>query len=69
LLLAIERAIEDGATRFDLLRGDESYKARLADEVVTDLEIVMPLTGKGRAYLTTRDLARRVRRRLPQRAT
>ncbi len=46
LILCIERAIEAGHTRFELLRGDEPYKAhwRAEPTATSDVEVISPRT-------------------------
>lgn len=46
LILCIERAIKAGHTRFELLRGDEPYKAhwRAAPTPTSDVEVISPRT-------------------------
>ncbi|RYG25532.1 GNAT family N-acetyltransferase [bacterium] len=46
----IRRAIEEGKTRFDFLRGDEDYKRRWKPQhAFMDRRAVIPLTARGRA--------------------
>lgn len=46
----VRRAIEEGRTRFDFLRGDEPYKRRWkAQHEFADRRAVIPLNGRGRA--------------------
>lgn len=45
----IRRAVEEGATRFDFLRGDEEYKRRWKPQhAYADRRAVVPLTARGR---------------------
>lgn len=47
---AVRRAIEEGKTRFDFLRGDEEYKRRWKPQrAFVDRRAVVPLNARGRA--------------------
>lgn len=62
MAMAIEGAIAEGATTFDFLRGNESYKSAWAAEPTHDYRIRQPVTVKGRVFETAR-LTRRTLRR------
>jgi CelD/BcsL family acetyltransferase involved in cellulose biosynthesis len=67
----VRAAIEDGLSEYRLLRGDEPYKARFADQDPGLETIALPLTVRGRAYLAARaarSTASRLRGRLAGRA-
>jgi CelD/BcsL family acetyltransferase involved in cellulose biosynthesis len=54
---AIAGAIDEGATTFDLLRGDESHKKRWASTVCHDLRIRRPVGVRGRLLWGARSAA------------
>jgi CelD/BcsL family acetyltransferase involved in cellulose biosynthesis len=64
LAYAIRSAIDEGVGTFDLLRGEEPYKLRIANGVRHDLSVTCPLTRRGRVLLGLGGAARRLRRRL-----
>lgn len=45
---AIRAALEDGMTEYRLLRGDEAYKTRFADDAADVCTVAVPLTARGR---------------------
>lgn len=45
---AIRAALEDGMTEYRLLRGDEAYKARFADDQADVCTVAVPLSARGR---------------------
>lgn len=59
---AIRSALEEGATEFDFLRGDEPYKRSWGARVHHDLRITRPTTRRGRILWVGRS-ARRILRR------
>jgi len=61
---AIEAAAAEGASEFDFLRGDETYKSAWGTEVREQLRIRRPASARGRVFWTLRStvgLLRRVR--------
>jgi len=60
---AIRGAIDDGATEFDFLRGDESYKGSWGVEVRHDFRIRRPVGAKGRLLWIGRRAVAPFRRR------
>jgi CelD/BcsL family acetyltransferase involved in cellulose biosynthesis len=61
---SIKAAIEEGATHFDFLRGDEEYKQAWGADMVFDERIWMPASALGRVVIPARTVARRAARRL-----
>ena len=51
MALAIRGAIDEGASEFDFLRGDEPYKQQWGTKVRTDLVIRRAATTRGRLAL------------------
>jgi CelD/BcsL family acetyltransferase involved in cellulose biosynthesis len=58
---AIRSALEEGATEFDFLRGDEPYKRSWGAEVRHDLRITRPTTRRGRILWVGRSARRLLR--------
>lgn len=61
---AVRAAVEEGASEFDLLRGDEPYKRHWTDRSRHDVRLWVALSAPGRVYLRGHTAARVVRRRL-----
>lgn len=59
---AIQGAVAEGATTFDFLRGDESYKRSWGTEMHYDLRLRRPTTGRGRLVTALRAAANAIRR-------
>jgi len=59
---AIGAAIAEGATEFDFLRGDESYKDQWGARPRWDWRALLPVGARGRLLLGGRNLLRPVRR-------
>lgn len=59
MAVAIAAAIDEGATGFDFLRGDEPYKRLWGTELRHDLRIVQPMSRLGRMLFLARELRRR----------
>lgn len=59
---AIQGAVAEGATTFDFLRGDESYKRSWGTEMHYDLRLRRPTTGRGRLVTALRGASAAVRR-------
>jgi CelD/BcsL family acetyltransferase involved in cellulose biosynthesis len=61
---SIRAAIEEGATYFDFLRGDEEYKQAWGAELAFDERIWMPASALGRVVIPARAVARKAARKL-----
>ncbi len=61
---AIKGAIDEGATEFDFLRGDEPYKRQWGTELRHDFTIRRPTTPRGRVILLGGAILRLIRRAL-----
>ncbi len=60
---AIRSAIEEGATEFDFLRGDEAYKEAWATRSRLDQRVVLPRSARGRMLWAMRSLRAGLRNR------
>jgi CelD/BcsL family acetyltransferase involved in cellulose biosynthesis len=58
---AIRSAIDEGATEFDFLRGDEAYKNAWTDRSRLNQRVVVPHSRRGRALWTLRNVKAAVR--------
>lgn len=57
---SLRQAIEEGSEVFDLLRGDEGYKARFATTTRPNLRLRIPLNRRGRTALRAVSLRRQL---------
>ena len=59
---AIGAAIAEGATEFDFLRGDETYKDHWGTRLRHDWRVVLPTSARGRLLVGSRRMLRPMRR-------